>query len=82
MIPLIGGIGWQEILLVAAVIFILFGASRLPAAFRSLGEGLRIFKDGLQGGEAKKGAGDSTESKSGSESAPASDGGETSSKRA
>lgn len=47
MTPLIGGIGWQEILLVAAVIFILFGASRIPAAFRSLGEGIRNFKDGL-----------------------------------
>ena len=53
MIPLIGGIGWQEILLIAAAIFILFGASRIPTAFRSLGEGLRSFKDGLRGDEAK-----------------------------
>lgn len=56
--PLIGGIGWQEILLVAAVIFILFGASRIPMAFRSLGEGLRSFKDGLAGsGEDSKPSG-------------------------
>ena len=54
MIPLIGGIGWQEILLIAAAIFILFGASRIPTAFRSLGEGLRSFKDGLRGDEAQK----------------------------
>lgn len=47
--PLIGGFGWTEILVIAGVIFVLFGASRIPAAFRSLGEGINSFKEGLEG---------------------------------
>jgi sec-independent protein translocase protein TatA len=47
--PLIGGLGWTEILVIAGVIFVLFGASRIPAAFRSLGEGINSFKEGLEG---------------------------------
>jgi len=52
--PLIGSIGWQEVILIAAVVFILFGATRIPMAFRSLGEGLRSFKEGLAGPEEAK----------------------------
>ena len=52
MVPLIG-IGWTEVLVEAGVIFVFFGASRLPGAFRSLGEGLRSFKKGLEGGEGE-----------------------------
>lgn len=48
LIPLIG-IGWTEVLVVAGLIFLLFGASRIPAAFRSLGQGLNSFKEGLEG---------------------------------
>ena len=51
--PLIG-LGWTEILVVAGVIFVLFGASRIPAAFRSLGEGINSFKEGLEGKDAKE----------------------------
>jgi sec-independent protein translocase protein TatA len=74
LIPLIGSIGWQEVLLIAAVIFILFGASRIPTAFRSLGEGLRSFKDGLAGTDSRK------DRKAGDASAPPEDGGGKSSK--
>ncbi len=48
LIPLIG-LGWTEILVIAGVIFVLFGASRIPMAFRSLGEGINSFKEGLDG---------------------------------
>jgi len=73
LIPLIGGIGWQEILLIAAAIFILFGASRIPTAFRSLGEGLRSFKDGLRGDEAQKDADEDKPAEKPSSAAPSSE---------
>ena len=37
-------LGPWEILLIALVIFLLFGATRLPNAARSLGRSMRIFK--------------------------------------
>lgn len=46
--PLIG-LGWTEVLVVAGVVFVLFGASRIPTMFRSLGEGINSFKEGLEG---------------------------------
>lgn len=42
-------IGWTEVLVIGGVVFLLFGASRIPAAFRSLGEGINSFKEGLEG---------------------------------
>lgn len=39
----------QEIVLLVLVGILLFGASRLPRMGRSLGEGMRGFKDGLLG---------------------------------
>ncbi|MGH3796061.1 MAG: Sec-independent protein translocase subunit TatA [Pseudonocardiaceae bacterium] len=35
--------GWELVLLVA-VLFLLFGASKLPTAARSIGQSMRIFK--------------------------------------
>lgn len=40
-----GDIGWQELLLIAIVILILFGSKRIPEFMRGLGKGLREFKD-------------------------------------
>jgi len=40
----IGGFGANEILLVAALIFILFGATKIPELARSLGRGMAEFK--------------------------------------
>lgn len=37
-------LGWPEILLIVLVVFLLFGATRLPSAARSLGRSMRIFK--------------------------------------
>ena len=41
---MIGGFGANEILLVAALIFILFGATKIPELARSLGRGMAEFK--------------------------------------
>jgi len=42
-------IGWPEILIVAVVIFALFGYKKLPDATRSIGRSLRIFKAETKG---------------------------------
>ena len=38
-----GNLGTPEIIIIAVVIMVLFGASRLPGAARGLGRALRIF---------------------------------------
>ena len=42
--------GW-EIILVVAVLFLLFGASRLPQLAKSIGQSRRAFKEGLREAE-------------------------------
>ena len=38
-----------ELLVILAIVFVLFGASRIPEAGRALGEGIRNFKKALSG---------------------------------
>jgi sec-independent protein translocase protein TatA len=47
----IAGMGPQELLIIAAVVFLLFGATRLPQLAKSLGQSKRAFKEGLEEGE-------------------------------
>lgn len=42
---LIGSFGTTEMLLIAFVIILLFGAKRIPELFRGMGQGVREFKD-------------------------------------
>lgn len=42
------GIGWQEIVVIVLVVLLLFGARRIPELMRSLGRGVREFKDGMK----------------------------------
>ena len=42
-------IGWPEILIIAIVVFALFGYKKLPDATRSIGRSLRIFKAETKG---------------------------------
>jgi sec-independent protein translocase protein TatA len=51
MILAIGGLGTPEILVIAVVIFLLFGATRLPQLAKALGQSKRAFKEGLDEGE-------------------------------
>mgnify|MGYP002623227891 FL=1 len=40
-------LGLPEILLIAFVILLLFGAKRIPDLMRSMGKGVKSFKDGM-----------------------------------
>jgi sec-independent protein translocase protein TatA len=40
---------WWELLLILLVVLLLFGAKRLPEMGRSLGRGMREFKDSVAG---------------------------------
>jgi sec-independent protein translocase protein TatA len=48
-IPLIGGIGAPEIVLILIVLVLLFGAKKLPDLARGSGRALRIFKAETKG---------------------------------
>jgi sec-independent protein translocase protein TatA len=43
----IAGLGTQELILIAVVIVLLFGATRLPQLAKALGQSKRAFKEGL-----------------------------------
>ena len=49
-----GSFGTTEILLVVAVLFLLFGASRLPQLAKSLGQTRKAFKDGMREAEEEE----------------------------
>ncbi len=52
MTPLaVMGIGFQELLVVLAIVVFLFGARRIPDIARGLGEGIRGFRTSLRGDE-------------------------------
>ncbi|MEZ0361601.1 MAG: twin-arginine translocase TatA/TatE family subunit [Hydrogenobacter sp.] len=44
---------WQ-LILILLVVFVIFGASRLPELGKGLGEGIRNFKKALSGEETQK----------------------------
>lgn len=46
--------GTTEILLVVAVLFLLFGASRLPQLAKSLGQTRKAFKEGMREAEEEE----------------------------
>ncbi len=48
--------GTTEIILVVAVLFLLFGASRLPQLAKSLGQSRKAFKEGMREAEEEEAA--------------------------
>ena len=46
---LIGGIGMQEILVIALIVLLLFGGTKIPELMKGIGKGVRSFKDGVNG---------------------------------
>jgi sec-independent protein translocase protein TatA len=47
------GIGPMELIIVLAIALIVLGPKKLPDAGRSIGKGMREFKDAITGGEDK-----------------------------
>lgn len=48
MTPLfIGGIGMQEVLLIALVVLLFFSGKKIPELMKGIGKGVRSFKDGM-----------------------------------
>ena len=47
----IGGLGTPELVVIAIVIFLLFGATRLPQLAKAVGQSKRAFKEGLDESE-------------------------------
>ena len=43
----IGGIGMQEVLLIALVILLFFGGKKIPELMKGLGKGIKSFKEGM-----------------------------------
>lgn len=43
----IGGIGMQEVLLIALIMLLFFGGRKIPELMKGLGKGVRSFKDGM-----------------------------------
>ena len=48
---LFGNLGVWEILLIVFIVLLLFGAKKIPELMRSMGKGVKSFKDGMSGKE-------------------------------
>ena len=48
---LLGMFGTQEIIIIAVVLILLFGAKKIPQLMRGMGSGIKEFKDGMKEGE-------------------------------
>ena len=47
----IAGLGTPELIVIVLVIFLLFGATRLPQLAKALGQSKKAFRDGIEEGE-------------------------------
>ena len=45
---MIGGIGMQEVLLIALVVLLFFGGKKIPELMKGIGKGVRSFKEGMR----------------------------------
>lgn len=43
----LGGVGFQEIMLIGLVVLVLFGAKKIPEFMKGLGKGIKEFKEGI-----------------------------------
>ncbi|MDR3183809.1 MAG: twin-arginine translocase TatA/TatE family subunit [Prevotellaceae bacterium] len=47
----LGGIGAQEIIIIALCVLLFFGGRKIPELMKGLGKGVKSFKDGIKGVE-------------------------------
>jgi sec-independent protein translocase protein TatA len=50
-------LGWQELLIILVVVMIVFGAGKLPEVAKSLGQGVKAFKQEAEGPDGILGTG-------------------------
>jgi sec-independent protein translocase protein TatA len=50
----IAGLGTPELIVIVLVIFLLFGATRLPQLAKALGQSKRAFREGIEEGEREE----------------------------
>ena len=48
-----GGLGFKEILIIALIIIVLFGAKKIPELMKGVGSGIKEFKDAVKEDEKK-----------------------------
>ena len=48
ILDFIGGLGFQEILLICLVVLLFFGGKKIPEMMKGLGKGVKAFKDGMK----------------------------------
>ncbi|MCQ2960342.1 MAG: twin-arginine translocase TatA/TatE family subunit [Bacteroidales bacterium] len=49
MLLFLGSIGFQEILVIAIIVLLLFGGKKIPELMKGLGKGVKSFKEGMNG---------------------------------
>ncbi|MEY3213344.1 MAG: hypothetical protein RIT28_3825 [Pseudomonadota bacterium] len=54
LVPLMPTLGVPELLLILALVLILFGVGKLPDVLRSMGQGVKAFRDASTGDGAAK----------------------------
>lgn len=52
------GLGGPEVIFIALVVLLLFGGKKIPELMKGLGKGVKSFKDGMNGKEEEKDAGE------------------------
>lgn len=51
---LLGGLGLPELIAIIVLVLLLFGAKRIPDLMKSMGKGVRSFKEGVKGLDADR----------------------------
>ena len=59
---MIGGLGWQELLIVLVILALLFGASRVADLGGALGRGIREFRTEAKSDDSDESSGEEAES--------------------
>tara|TARA_Y100000590_G_scaffold353218_1_gene406052 strand:+ start:426 stop:647 length:222 start_codon:yes stop_codon:yes gene_type:complete len=59
---MIGGLGWQELLIVLVILALLFGASRVADLGGALGRGIREFRTEAKSDDSDESSGEGSES--------------------
>ena len=58
-------IGVTELIIVLAIVVLIFGPSQIPKLTRMFGQGIKSFKDGMEGSDEKNGIKTGADAKSG-----------------